>query len=356
VAIMAEQLLLYDKVLLVTSTFETLCMLLRWMTWPTLKVLLEQDALAFVRLSGVVGYVPKSTQEAHSLAERGLVAVVGRFDEHGVPHRHVLPTDRLVTDTLRQCTEWSTRSINSAVRRIVDHTVELNVPELARLTVPETYMDVQESAILKQALEFDPVDWEELTQEEAAKFVRIADVNLKLHVASEVQAEDIHMDTLAEKVVYAKLGRVLHQAKQDSWHALCKNRRMPDLTSLVAGRGFTFSQVCSLRGRAATRRFRGWFHSHAEDPDNIVSEYIDTLLSPKTNDRTWVKAVRLIASEAVEPLVTAALALLGIPLPEVGGTVADLAVGAVDSFALDRILEGWQPKVFLEDTYRREVE
>jgi len=340
---LAEDLLLYDQVLILTNSFENLSLFLLWMSSRVLEELLEQEALAFVRMSGTIGYISKSTSEVLRLSTFGLMPITGYQHGNGKPHIQTLPSEAAAARVLQESVGWEQRRATALARKIAGTTRSFDTAFLEETALPETYRDVQEDSLLRDVLDFHPADWDELSDPESRKLLRVASVNAHLQVASELGIDDLHIDALAEPLLQVKLDRVMHGKRSDEWRELCKVRHLPDVASLIVNGKLEFADVCRIRETRDCRRFREWLHSQPEEsvPEEVVSAYIDALVAKKPIDKPSIKAVRVA--------VTTALGLL----PGVGGLLAGLAGDLLDSFVLERILGGWTPNMFLDDEYAK---
>lgn len=337
---LAEDLLLYDRVLVLTNSFENLSLFLMWMHASTLEELIEHEVLGFVRAPGTIGYISRSASEELRMSTIGLVRIVGTQHKDGSPHIQTLPSEAAAERVLKESTTWDRTQVVAQARKIAGATYDFDTKQLEEAVIPETWRDVQSHPQLRDTLGLHPEDWDELDDAQAQKLLRVADVNEHLCIGSAIAVDNLHNDVLAEPVLKAKLEPLLHKKRSKEWRELCRVRRLPDVASLVISGQLSFSDVCRIRRASGCVRFRRWLHSQSEEEpsEEIVSAYIDALSVPRLADRPIVKAARF--------LVTSALSLI----PEIGevlGTAASLA----DSFVVDRILEGWTPDVFLDKEY-----
>ncbi|HEX6745699.1 MAG TPA: hypothetical protein VF092_00185 [Longimicrobium sp.] len=100
--------------------------------------------------------------------------------------------------------------------------------------------------------------------------------------------------------------------------------------------------VLRLLEKAA--KFKSWLHSQPADAD-LIKEYFRSVTTSTWVDKLPSKTVRWLLFSG-----------LGVGLDSIGagglGTALGLALGATDTFVLDRILKGWKPNQFVEDSLR----
>jgi hypothetical protein len=108
----------------------------------------------------------------------------------------------------------------------------------------------------------------------------------------------------------------------------------------------TLEDVLRLLPQAA--RFKEWLQGEAAQADALKAYFRDATA------QTWID--RLPAKSARWVVFSG----LGLGLDVLGaggiGTLAGVAVSALDSFVLDRLVRGWKPTQFIDDHLRQLVE
>ena len=335
---LAEHLLLYDQVLLLTRNYENLTLLLRWMTIGTLESLLEQRAIGFIRTPGVLAYVPISLSKAKKMPE-GIVPVIGTWRASGERHPDAFSDPEAATTLIASLKSWNHRKSESLARKVARVTRKFDLAEVARIAVPSTISDIEKGENYLPIASSDVRQLDELSLHKAQQLLRLASLNVNLVIASRVPTSDIHTDALAEHMLRAKLASYLAQQRSEAWQALLQLRRLPDVPSAVREGRLQFSDVVKIRNTRNAARFREWFHTQPENasPEEMKSLYVDALSAAVPTDRLGVRALRFLVTEGVALLLSHLHSLSG------------LVVSAADTFILDRFLSGWTPKVFLDD-------
>jgi hypothetical protein len=104
----------------------------------------------------------------------------------------------------------------------------------------------------------------------------------------------------------------------------------------------TLPEIVQLLAKA--QKFRDWLD--AKDPDvDVVKEYFRAVTEASWVDKLPPKAARWVIFSGVG-LVLDASGAGGV------GTALGLATGAADTFLLDRMLRGWKPDQFVEDSLK----
>lgn len=94
----------------------------------------------------------------------------------------------------------------------------------------------------------------------------------------------------------------------------------------------------------AADKFRHWLHQQPAD-GNLVSAYYREVVKDSWVEKLPSKSVRW-------GLFTLAGMLIDANVGGVIGTTAGVAVSAVDSFLLDKLIKGWKPHQFIEGEFR----
>jgi hypothetical protein len=108
----------------------------------------------------------------------------------------------------------------------------------------------------------------------------------------------------------------------------------------------TFSEFISVLDKAD--KFRDWL-AKVEDDTNIISEYYKAVISD-----TWIQ--KLPAKGIRFGIFTGAGIALDVLLTGGLGTAIGVALGAGDTFIVDKLIKGWKPNQFIDDTVKEFVD
>jgi hypothetical protein len=133
---------------------------------------------------------------------------------------------------------------------------------------------------------------------------------------------------------------------------------LPNLQNLIHMGVFHLKDIMWLRDRNNVEQYRNWINktTKADDYEKISTEYIDSITGKnKFADSNKGKLLRTLGMYGIG---TGIGALLGGPLGGIAGglagasiikTVAELGLGLFDTFTLDSILKGWNPRMFTDE-------
>jgi hypothetical protein len=134
---------------------------------------------------------------------------------------------------------------------------------------------------------------------------------------------------------------------------------LPSIPALLLKGVLNPQDIVEIRSSDATKEFREWLWSRPSPTDakEIGERYLAAMRpQAKAVDRTWFKTVRVSTVSAATSVAGAAIggAVAGIPGMVAGG-VLSLAAGLADTFGLDRILRGKNPRRFADEEIRPRV-
>lgn len=140
---------------------------------------------------------------------------------------------------------------------------------------------------------------------------------------------------------------------------------IPDLKQFFGEIEYPLKRVHKVRGKASSRRFRGWLEKTAGGAPEagLVPAYLDAISDQQgvlnTTSGKILKNVLLAAvgtaggtaaSEAAGASVGIAAGAATMLAAQKGAeTVAASALGLLDSFLLERVAKGWSPRMFFDD-------
>ncbi len=335
---LAEDLLWYDRVVIVTSTFHEVKHLIRWMTIDRLVEIVERGELGFLRVPNTLGYMNASGRRRGGFTSGpGLIA----FRAQGQPHqvdwreqmciilRESLPCGQRraegITDSLAAGVEDSDPAEHFA-GAIEAARNDLNHPDITRfigLSGDDDVDDLPSGDIRIQRL------------------LRVAVANHDMLLAVGRPDARLHSDPVVKDVLEAKLQRLLpHSAAALGMNHLLEIEDLPGVAESVRARSISFDQVMVARRSENGRRFREWLDVAVagDDEKEAVREYIAAIEAAGAPVPLTAKLARFISGAIVGGALGAAL-----------GPAAGLAVGALDALLLDRLADSWTPGAFLDD-------
>lgn len=110
---------------------------------------------------------------------------------------------------------------------------------------------------------------------------------------------------------------------------------IPDIPALVR-KGWTVNEIIKTRKDQHCIEFRKWLKTIPNETDNeLLKAYYNTFKRNKS-DTLLTKVIRF-----------GIINLIGIPAPEIS-----LPVSIIDTFWLDKIRNGWNPRIFIEKHFK----
>lgn len=172
--------------------------------------------------------------------------------------------------------------------------------------------------------------------------LNIAEARGNIHIASHFNSE------IADKPVYSSLIQDKFNSifdkfeKSENEIAGFQELILPDYKPIGAtlrNKEKPFKDFIEILDRAD--KFRDWLNKVGDDK-NIIAEYHKAVTTETWADKLPTKGVRF-AVFTTAGLVLDALITGGI------GTIAGVALGAGDTFVVDKLIKGWKPNQFIDD-------
>lgn len=133
---------------------------------------------------------------------------------------------------------------------------------------------------------------------------------------------------------------------------------LPSIPSLILQRIISPQDIIDIRSSSATEELRKWLWSQPDprDTKEIAAKYLAEISGGKVADRSWFKAARVTGVSVSGSALGAAagMALAGTPGMIAGGALG-LGVSLADTFGLEKLLRGHNPRNFAEKEIRPRV-
>lgn len=172
--------------------------------------------------------------------------------------------------------------------------------------------------------------------------LNIAEARGNIHIASHFSSE------IADKPIYSSIIQDKFNSLFDKFEKSEKGIAgfqeliLPDYKPIGAtlrNKEKPFSDFIKILEKAD--KFRDWL-DNVDDDKNIIAEYHKAVTKETWADKLPSKGVRFAvfttAGIVLDALITGGL-----------GTIAGVALGAGDTFVLDKIIKGWKPNQFIDD-------
>lgn len=356
-----ETLFIYNRVMVPTVDYSIIVPLVHWIGIPVLREMLESEAISFVRFRGGLGYGGSGhglmTFEIHPGEKPDLWWIRAARSS---------PKEAVILQLQNRLSGLSAPLIDTLGMLVEICTVDTTLPEFTRKVEHETYCDILGSEVLHPYFSIRNRNLKSLGNlgpdkirgfssmvrpaqvgEEIDITLRLAMLNLETYLAEEAGARDMVTDRGFGRLLDAKVHRFTGGAiTGNAFSRIATLENLPDLPSSIATGGVDLATAWAFRNRRTARQFREWFDRIGpEDPKRFEQEYIRTLRSGELWDRGPTKLMRFIVIQGVG---------LGLA-PVIGGAsvLASLGLSAADSFLLEKVRVGFQPRYFIDDLRHR---
>ncbi len=353
---LATRLLLYDQLLIPTYDFGIIPILASWIGVDLLRGLLYSDAIALIRRKGLLGYVGNGNAiSVISIEGRDVPLpwfVEATFGESAtslglqLDHLAIAEADRdaIMTGVLERTQD-------------LDYTNDFFIENIAN----ESYRDVMGSPILSKYAwrgskkrDDSGVDLRWLPQVEGNQVrvlradgrvrdpvdmvLRVAEVNMELLMATQAGGADLLTAQGGDQLLKEKLRRAGgNEPILQAFSGWLELNSIPDLRSSVENGELGFDTLWKIRTSDKAAKFRAWLREASpSDGRELEQAYVSAISQATAAGKLPVKVLRFV--------ITAAAGLI----PGIGGLVGGAAAGAVDSFFVDRWLNGYSPKLFID--------
>jgi len=131
-------------------------------------------------------------------------------------------------------------------------------------------------------------------------------------------------------------------------------QNIPDIQALFHNKSLSLDNIFELRDKSVTAKYREWINSISTDinANQISKEYVSEITG-KNNffDSNKGKFLRTVGMFGIGSGVSAMLGggIPGLTLGTVAGKAADLGFSLIDTYIVDGLLKGWNPKMFIDE-------
>lgn len=176
-------------------------------------------------------------------------------------------------------------------------------------------------------------------------------LNLEAYLAEEACARDMVTAREFEQLLAAKVKRFTGgQTAYDGFFGITNIEGIPEIAGSITNGEVSIPTAWEFRQSKSAQDFRAWFDEIGiDDPSEFQKHYLDVIKSGHVWSGTTAKTIRYCAVQA------AGIGM--IPILGPASVIASMAISAVDSLLLDKILErvrlGRSPRYFIDDVRHR---
>ena len=300
----------------------------RWFGEAEFRKLLDIGAIRFAFRPGVVAYVSERNIRALGLkkSEPGVELIAGVGQEWNSPYD-------AVARALQEQLDMKGRHARRIATSVQNVTTVVDTKKLFD-ECAKTILD--DADIILDDCGVHGTDWNRLDntidKAKVDRLLSISSASLDLLLAAELGCGNLHGDEMLWTLLstrrlpellkyYPSKGQV---DLESNLSRMLELESLPDIPEMIKN-GLSGEQVAKIRTDPKCTRFRQWLREQSEDGTDIIKAYYETFKSPKT-DRVWVKTLRYLFGQ----------------IPALG-----ILTSALDSFWGDKVVNGWNPRVFL---------
>ena len=195
------------------------------------------------------------------------------------------------------------------------------------------------SKTMKEMLNLNSHIVTDINKSDRHKILRTADIIRGLTLQNKLSITSIHQDGHSKEYINTKLNLYPEIAKTNSietFSNILQKKGIPDVMDLYQRKIISIDNILQCRDSYDGNIFRKWFKKENYDENHILS----LLLNGKQKNSNLSKTIRLIY-----PIV------IGIVNP-----VAGALASTVDSFLVDKVINGWSPSLFLDNVLKNKID
>lgn len=341
--LLAEALLLSDQIVFdVSGPNLELPLLLALFGYKTLCSLLEEDVFTFSFCPGTLAYISQDNRRALQLsAEPGLQRISGIGLAWSDPFESAVLALKEQTTLPRDERRFLARL---ATRNTKVLPAEKIFAEAIRLA------NADKGSPLGLEMGFtaddDPtkVDFDEAKKR---KYLDLASHNLSYLSMCLTDCTDLVAEHLAYRVLQNRL--IVDPKFSDKTRItghLFEFEDVPNIRSLVASGALSMDLILEIRKSNHLKKFREWLSKIPSDSLQLdVVKAYNSAIQQKLSSKPLYKILKV----AVFTGIGATLGSVGGPLDVgISAIAADLLLNFTDTFFINKIVDGWNPKVFID--------
>lgn len=343
------QLLLYDTVVIPTKDFGIVHTLSEWCGLNGLRHLLDTNAIEFSWLRAHVAYGGNGSGLTRCYVEKPTTGWENWYQQ--------ARWDELESAVAAQIENRYSSLSKLAKQDLIDSIVARSIESQALDFKAETIADFRSNAGLNNslyALERHPVDREinfnrlsniknairvprdGMPQDGADLVLRVAEINDEIITAAKTDCH-LNLPNGIDQLLSSKIERSIEGDRlAENFLEFLELERIPDVRPALATSELSMHDLLTIRSSRHAERFRRWILKvDADNRSDARAEYVRII--GNRNGRAW----------PVTTLRLGITSLAGAANPSLG-----LAAGAVDSIFVSRWLEGYSPRLFMDELRR----
>ncbi len=173
--------------------------------------------------------------------------------------------------------------------------------------------------------------------------IRVAEINAEVVTASLAGNADIQTSAGADRLLKGKIMRAgLRPSLKPGFMSISELARVLDIGHAVEAGDVMLPDIWIMRTKRSAKQFRMWLATlETCDPRELAQLSVEVV---GRRSRAWRLPMRIVRACSVGLAST----LLGVAAGPEAGFVGGLGLTAVDSYFVQRWVEGYSPKVFMD--------
>lgn len=349
---LAEQLLLYDKIVFPTNDFGIVSILNNWLGYNVLVEALEEDIFSFIRSKGIMIYFNQGNGINFIIAKESqqkkfLWWQQSMFDDF----------EKSIYLQLSNSTNLNADEIKQLLPLIISKSRELtfDTEYYKKDFAKETYKDIQETpSFIKYFFDYYKVKDEKLDllnlpglkanegrvsaiapiKDPIDLLLKLAEINLEIAMSSFTGGIDIFTSEGANQLLATKFKRLGYSSNQiEGFLKLLDLNNIPDIETAVANNALSFEDIWEFRNNNESKQFRNWLRKiNLEDLRELERLYVASITKKNIVEKFPSKIFRFCVTTAI-----------GFVNPILG-----IITSVADSFGVDKIKTEYNPKLFFD--------
>lgn len=213
------------------------------------------------------------------------------------------------------------------------------------------YEDIKENSFLEldydlnnnnlcESLKIESKSRTKIRNSDIYKVLRLNDINTGLIYSHKLECENTLLDGAIKTILPNKLSPVFQKENYDPnqiFEDISQIKGIPSLGEVYLRNEVSISDILNIRQNFNGKKFRLWLKEVNYDQTEISKQLMSSNLGFNIN---LSRRLRFVATNAI-----------GFVNP-----VASIATSFVDSFIIDKILNGWHPNFFLDNTLKNLID
>ncbi|WKC35501.1 SEC-C domain-containing protein [Ectopseudomonas chengduensis] len=237
---------------------------------------------------------------------------------------------------LKQVPTTSAKDIKQALYLMEYNLSPISDEEIIKKTRKELEYDLSNST-LRSELRITTESIDNVHPKNVAVISRLTNLLNGLLTQEALGISDISLDGYSHTYLNRKISisQTLPNASTSAFERILEVKAIPDILNLYLHKTISIEDIISLRNSISGKIFRKWY----ESTDYNQEEIIKTLVKQK-KEKGISKFIRFLYPN-----------IAGIVNPILGPIAS-----AADSFIIEKLLSGWSPSLFLDDTLKKTLD